>query len=239
MPKNRKRKFGNIILDSMPDNGHLSFLNQVEHAEVGIREVLQKPNMLIDAVYFPVNSVFSAIASADHRTVEVATMGHEGIVGVSIFLGHPESTITIFSQIPGQCWRIPVGPFLELLKSSNWINRVLHRYIQCLMVQISQSVVCNTHHDVLQRCARWLLMTADRVRNNDFLLTQSFLTQMLGVHRAVVSRAAGEFQRRGLIRCTRGAISIRDRKGLEGVTCECYAKVTQEYRKFAKDIRNF
>ena len=238
MAKNRKRNFGNIILDSMPDNGHLPFLDQMECTEVGIREVLQKPDMPIDAVYFPVNSVFSAVATADHSSVEVATIGHEGMVGVSVFLGHPETTITIFSQIAGDCWRCPVEPFQDLLDSSDWINRVMHRYTQCLMVQISQSVVCNAQHQIQQRCARWLLMTADRVASNDFLLTQSFLAQMLGVRRASVTGATGELQRQGLLRYSRGKISITDREGLEAASCECYAKVTREYTRFAKDIRN-
>lgn len=153
MPKNRKRKFGNVILDSMPDNGHLPFLDQMEQVDVGIKEILQKPDKPIDAVYFPISAVFSAVATADHSSVEVATMGHEGMVGVSVFLGHPETTITIFSQIPGQSWRSPVEPFRDLLDSSEWINQVLHRYTQCLMVQISQSVVCNAQHQIMQRCA--------------------------------------------------------------------------------------
>ena len=106
------------------------------------------------------------------------------------------------------------------------------------MVQISQSVVCNAQHEILQRCARWLLMTADRVRSNEFVLTQEFLAQMLGVRRPSVTDAAGELQRRGLIRYSRGTMSIVDREGLEDASCECYAKVTREYTRFAKDIRN-
>ncbi|MGH9326237.1 MAG: Crp/Fnr family transcriptional regulator [Terriglobia bacterium] len=239
MANAKKRKYGNVILDSMPDSEYQAFLDQLDRVEVGIRQVVHEPGRPVNIIYFPVTAVFSTVAVTDDGgTVEVATVGREGLAGLSAFLGKPQNTLTVFSQIPGTCWQVPVPPFRKALEDGGWLHETLHHYTQCLMVQMSQSVICNARHTVLERCARWLLMSADRVQSSEFLLTQEFLGQMLAARRGSVNETATTFESKGLIEYSRGRIKIVNRKGLEGVSCECYERIASEYKKFAKDIRH-
>lgn len=236
MPAKRSQ-WGNTILDAM-GRDYDDFLDQLRREEIDIRTTVQKPGSTVNTLYFPVHGVFSIVATTtDGGAVEVATIGSEGVTDLSIFLGHTQSTLTTFCQIPGACWQVGAGAFRTALKNGPWLTRVMHRYTQCLMVQISQGVVCNARHDVLQRCARWLLMTMDRVNSSEFLLTQEFLAQMLAVRRGSVNEAAKTFQDQGLIEYSRGRIKIMKRDALEARACECYRRITDEYRRFGKEIR--
>jgi CRP-like cAMP-binding protein len=168
----------------------------------------------------------------DGRGIEVATIGNEGMAGLPVFL---QATLTsshmAFSQIPGQALRMPAARFSDFLTSpeNGGLHFALNRYTQALMSMIARAVACNALHSVQQRACRWLLTTHDRVGVDEFLLTQEFLGQMLGVTRASVNEVARDLQDAGAIRYTRGRISILDRRELELRSCECYTVIRTEF----------
>ncbi|HZU24977.1 MAG TPA: Crp/Fnr family transcriptional regulator [Bryobacteraceae bacterium] len=233
-----RQTWGNVILDAMPEREFAKFLAQLEHIELGIKDVSQEPGEPVRKVFFPVDCVFSVVANTDDGgVVEVATMGSEGLAGLSVFLGHAQSTLTAFSQIPGAAWSTSAEYFRDAVNNGSWLRQVLQLYTHCLMLQISQGVICNARHDVTQRCARWLLMSLDRVKRRDFQLTQEFLAQMLAVGRGSVNQVATRFQAQGIIRYSRGRMSILKPELLREITCECYDKIADEYKRFGREIR--
>jgi CRP-like cAMP-binding protein len=192
-------------------------------------------------LYFPQSAVFSMVREmTDGAGIEVGTIGREGIVGGSVLAGATSMSTRCIVQIPGRAWRIA----LPVLRSAADQSRtdgaekqdgganladLLQRYSQALFEQVSQTAACNRLHALEQRCARWLLMTHDRVDGDELALTQEFLSYMLGVRRAGVTEACGTLQRSGLIRYRHGHITIVDRAGLEAATCECYAVAVTAY----------
>lgn len=196
-----------------------------------VKRTLFEQGEPISEVYFPVLGVCSLLSAADQSGgVELATVGNEGFVGLPVFL---QATLTsahmAMVQIEGEAIVIRSGAFLDLSNSGGPLQLVLGRYTQALITQIAQGVACNRLHDVVQRAARWLLMTHDRVGGATFGLTQEFLGQMLGVGRQAVNDAAQRLQDEGLIEYGRGAITVRDRGGLEARACECYGVIRQEF----------
>ena len=188
----------------------------------------------ITHVYFPIQGVVSIVKDLeDGNIVEVSTVGCEGFVSINVLLGSFTATSRTLVQIPGAGFRMKARAFSELLDEAPKLREVGMRYTLALMNQIAQSAACNRMHDVDARCARWLLMTHDRVGADSFPLTQEFLAQMLGVHRPTVSLTAQMLQRAGLISYVRGIITITDRAGLEAASCDCYAAIRREYDKIA------
>ena len=165
----------------------------------------------------------------DGTIIEIATVGNEGMIGLPVFLGGDTIPGQAIVQVPGEALRIESATFRKIALNSEPLRRLLEHYTQALFVFVSQSVACNRVHDISQRCARWLLLTQDRVGSNQFFLTQEFLAQMLGVRRASVSEVASIFQQDGIITYTRGEITILDREALEACTCECYRIVRDEF----------
>ncbi|HEX2053205.1 MAG TPA: Crp/Fnr family transcriptional regulator [Actinomycetota bacterium] len=181
-------------------------------------------------VHFPLTAIFSLVARVDgHKTVEVATVGNEGLVGLSVFLGASTTLNEAFCQVPGESLRVPAADFRRLLPETPMLRRQLARFTQATLIQTAQAVACNTAHTVSKRAARRLLMTQDRVGKDTFPMTQEFLGLMLGVRRATVSEAASELQSGGLIRYSRGVMTVVDRRGLEEAACSCYAVVRAEF----------
>jgi CRP-like cAMP-binding protein len=202
----------------------------LEKVSLGVREVLYESRKPMDHVYFPIDGVMSMLAEMEQETlVEVATVGNEGMVGLPLFLGATMTPGICFSQVPGGAFRMPAKAFLSATSNSGTLPKLLHRYTQALMVQISQGTACNRVHAIEQRCARWLLLTHDRVGQNEFLLTQEFLGQMLGVRRATVNNIAIQFQLAGYIEYSRGRMRILNRKKLEAASCKCYSVIPDEY----------
>jgi CRP-like cAMP-binding protein len=203
-----------------------------------VRQTLFEQGQAIAQVYFPVTGVCSLLATMDRSAVEVATVGNEGFVGLPVFL---QSTLTsahrAIAQIEGQAIVIDSAAFLDLGNSGGALQAVLGRYTQALITQIAQGVACNRLHDVVQRCARWLLMTHDRVDGASFALTQEFLGMMLGVGRQAVNEAARRLQADGLIDYGRGVITVLDRAGLEAAGCECYAVIRDEFDRLLPPAR--
>jgi CRP-like cAMP-binding protein len=142
-----------------------------------------------------------------------------------VILGVASTTMEALCQIPGRALKVTTRAVLEEIRRTPSVNRLLLRYAEAMMVQLAQHAACNRTHSIEQRCARWLLMTRDRVGNDEFPLTQQFLAQMLGVRRATVTMVAGALQKAGLINYRRGRIRIADGRGLEGTACECYGVV--------------
>jgi CRP-like cAMP-binding protein len=182
-------------------------------------------------VYFPETAVFSVISRmADGGAVEVGTVGHEGMVGVTAFLeGHASVNETI-AQIPGTASRLPAAQLVKGAGARPALRRLLNRYTEAYLTQVAQTAACNRLHAIEARCARWLLMTHDRVRQAEhFPLKQEFLALMLGVRRSGVTVAAGALRDAGLVRYSRGTVRVLDRAGLEAAACECYGIVRRHF----------
>jgi CRP-like cAMP-binding protein len=195
--------------------------------------VLYEPDGPLPHVYFPHTGVASIIRiMADGRRVEVGTTGHEGMVGLPVFLGAETTPFQCVIQIPGSSWRMRATALHDLASRSVVLRAILQRYTQYLYDQAAHLVACNRLHSIDERCARWLLMTHDRVSPaSRFALTQEFLAVMLGVRRASVSVAAESLQRDGRIRYHRGSITVVDRAGLESASCECYGSDRADYER--------
>jgi CRP-like cAMP-binding protein len=192
--------------------------------------IVFQPNEPIEYVYFPTEGIVSLVGSGDdERSVEVATVGNEGMVGLAAFLKVRSAPLTAIVQIAGNAVRMRADALEEQLENGNGLDGILRRYTQALLTQIAQSVVCNRLHSMDERLARWLLMSHDRVQADEFSLTQEFMSQMLGVGRPRVTETAARLQAAGLIRHKRGSVTILDRRGLEDVACECYGIVRRNY----------
>ena len=223
---------GNRILAGLPAEDLARLRSHFERVHTEARSPLWEPNRPIEAVYFPIDSVNSIIATdQEDGEVEVGTVGNEGLVGLPLFLGARAAPGRAFTQVAGENFRMAAGPFVEFAASMPALRERLQRYTQGFLVQVSQSVACNRLHPADQRLARWLLSCADRVGEDRFPLKQEFMAQMLGVRRATVSQAASALQDSGLIRYSRGMIDIVDRRGLIQAACNCYRIVRDEYAK--------
>jgi CRP-like cAMP-binding protein len=205
-------------------------LAHFEPVTLEFRAKLLEANQQIPYVYFFDAGVGSLITSLQEGGwIEVGTVGREGLLGVQAVLGDSVSPTHAFVQIAGHGNRIESERLRRIMRDSPKIERVFLRYVQAFLSQVSQGTACNRAHSIEERCARWLLMTHDRVDGNQFELTQEFLGQMLGVRRASVNVVATLLQRAGYITYARGRVTIVDRGGLEGAACECYAAIRENY----------
>jgi CRP-like cAMP-binding protein len=223
---------GNRLLEALPagERKHLLELFELESCE--LKQQLMEPEQRMPSVYFPLTAVVSLLTTMDDGSgVEIATVGNEGMVGVPVFLGAEalNARDLVQVQVPGTVLRIDARAFLGETSNGNALRGVIERYVQAYLRQVSQQVACNAMHAVVERCARWILLTHDRVGAEEFPLTQEFLSQMLGVRRASVTVAAGALQSAGFVRFWRGRITILDRDGLEGSSCECYEIIRHEF----------
>jgi CRP-like cAMP-binding protein len=224
----------NGILRRLAEGELQRMLPHLRIEEAQVRQPAYEIDKPIVEVHFPLTAVFSMIAvayGAEETSVEVGTIGREGMVGLPLFLGAATSPHHVFCQVQGRSAVLPAKHFQAALVGDGALHRLLNRYVQATMVQIAQNTVCNNAHLTEQRAARWLVMTADRVGGSEFLLTQDFLAQMLGVSRPTVSEIAVRLQERGLIRYSRGSITIVDRAGLEAVACSCYDVLRREFEQ--------
>jgi CRP-like cAMP-binding protein len=218
----------NRILNALPTADAKRLSEEMTEVVLGIKTVLFEPGERIDAVYFPLDGVISLVTPLeDGAIVEVATVGNEGIVGVPVVLGG-SLAVRAISQVAGRALRMETSAFLAHLDRHGPLNTVVQSYILALFGQIAQAAACNRLHSNEERLSRWLLMSHDRVGVDDFAITHEFLGQMLGSRRATVTLSAGILQAAGLIRYQRGHITIIDRPGLEGVSCECYGVIKDE-----------
>lgn len=225
----------NAILARLPEREYQALKPAMQLQQAELHYPAYEPGQPIADVYFPLSAVFSIVAVAGGRArLEVATVGHEGMVGLPVYLGAASSPQSAFCQIAGDAIRVPVEQFRAALRHDGALHALLNRFTQATMVEMAQNVVCNRVHTTTARMARWLLTTHDRVERSEFTLTQEFLSQMLGVHRPTVSDTARGLQSQGLISYRRGQMTILDRNGLERSACECYRIVSDEF----EDMRN-
>jgi CRP-like cAMP-binding protein len=219
----------NALLASLSSDDFAQLCMELEHVQLHVRDVLYEPGAEIEYVYFPTSGCVSLVNIVGSGTVEVGTVGFEGMVGMPLLLHGTSAPTRALVQVEGDGYRIATAAFLRIIALSDSTYRILLRFALALFNQVAQSVACNRLHSLEERCARWLLITHDRVEGDEFRLTQEFLSYMLGVHRPAVTLAAGVLQNAGYIHYSRGKIVITDRAGLESAACVCYEATRADY----------
>jgi CRP-like cAMP-binding protein len=220
----------NQLLAALPGEELSRWLNLLEPVELQLGQVLYESGGALAYVYFPTTAIVSLLyVTEDGDSAEISVVGNEGVVGVFLFLGGETTPNRAVVQSGGQAFRLKSEAIKAEFKLSAPVMHLLLRYTQALITQMAQTAVCNRHHTLDQQLCRWLLLSLDRLQGNDLVMTQELIANMLGVRREGVTEAALKLQRQGLIRYSRGHISVLDRAGLEERTCECYAVVKKEY----------
>jgi CRP-like cAMP-binding protein len=227
------RQTSNRLLAALPADEYRRLQPELTAVPLPQHTLLEGPDRPTDRVYFPWDGVCSLTASMqDGNTVEVATIGNEGVAGMSVYFGGELPTTATIVQVPGAgAAMMRAGTFAAEMERRGPLYQLVRRYSLALLTLMTQSVACNALHEVDQRCARWLLMTHDRVHADTLLLTQEYLATMLGVRRPTVTLVAKRLQRDGLIEYRRGRIVIRDRPGLVRLSCECYGVVRAHFER--------
>lgn len=226
----------NHLLASLPRDEFLSLAPKLELVAMPLGETLGEPGIPMRYVYFPTDSIVSLLyVMEDGSSAEIAVVGNEGIVGVSLFMGGESTTSHAVVQSAGSGYRMKGSLLKEAFFLAGPMQRLLLRYTQALITQMAQTAVCNRHHSVDQQLCRWLLLSMDRLTSNQLVMTQELIANMLGVRREGVTEAAGKLQKAGLIHYNRGKITVQDRPGLEKRVCECYKVVKAEFERLLPD----
>jgi CRP-like cAMP-binding protein len=222
----------NRLLAALPRKALERIIPDLDLKPLTMRQVLQPRGEPLEKVVFPLLGVASMVSMGDSGdSVEVATIGCEGMVGMPLFLGGQKAAVEVFMQVPGEGLHLSAAAFHDHVEREPALSKTLLLYTQALLTQVAQCSACNCHHPVEARCARWLLQTHDRVKGDTFPLTHDFLGLMLGVRRATVTETAKALQDRKLIRYGRGVITVLNRKGLESAACECYQLISDEFNR--------
>ena len=229
MSPSKNPPIANRLLASLPKKDFEALERHLEEIPLVFEELLYKPNVLISDVYFPNSGIISLLAGVNERsTLEVGLVGNEGMVGLNVFLGVNYSLNHAVVQGAGSAMKIKATALRKECNNGGGLPRILQRYSHSVLTQVTQCAVCNQFHSLDARLARWLLMTHDRMGEDEFQLTHEFLSNMLGVRREGVSLAAGDLQKRKLIRYSRGRLKVLDRAGLEATSCGCYEIIRGE-----------
>jgi CRP-like cAMP-binding protein len=220
----------NRLLAVVPDAEFERWLPQLEAMDMPLGTVLYESGGQVPHVYFPTTSIVSLLyVMEDGASAEIAVVGNEGIVGISLFMGGQTTPSRAVVQSGGQGFRLNAKLLMSEFNRGGPVLHLLLRYTQALITQMAQTAVCNRHHSLDQQLCRWLLLSLDRLDSTHLIMTQELIANMLGVRREGVTEAAGRLQKAGLIRYRRGQITVLDRGKLEERTCECYAVVKKEY----------
>jgi CRP-like cAMP-binding protein len=223
----------NRILAALPREEFEPLADKLKPVPLVLGETLYMPEQKIEYVYFVDRGVVSLLAALENgATVEAGVIGPEGMAGISVILGADSTPNQALIQSPGQAMRVSSKDIRTEFRKGGKLRDLLLRYTHTLFTQVAQTAACNRLHSIEQRLSRWLLLTQDRVGRDDFILTQDFLSRMLGVRRAGVSVAANTLRQAGLIDYHRGTMMVLDRKGLENYSCECYTIVRDEYDRY-------
>jgi DNA-directed RNA polymerase subunit N (RpoN/RPB10) len=216
----------NRLLRLLPESEATGLFSAADLVTVKTKDLVWESEARITHVYFPEDAIISLVTQMkDGSGVEAMTIGNDGFAGLAVFHGLDSTQCLACGQITGTAWRLSTEKFKQVVSESPTLRQILHQYSHLVFEIVSQAAACNRLHVIEQRCARWLLMSEDRVGRPKFDLTQEFLAEMLGVRRPGVTVAMGILERQGLIAHGRGNITVVDRPGLEKASCECYAKI--------------
>jgi CRP-like cAMP-binding protein len=225
----------NWLLKALPPEDYQRLRPHLEWVSILTHQVIYEANDDIEYVYFPISAMISLVSTLmDGSTIEVGIIGHEGMAGIPVFLGGTTGNHRVFVQVAGDAFRLKASILQAEFNQGSSLQKILLRYVQTRFAQTSQSVACNRFHTTEERLARWLLLVADAVFKDEFLLTQEFIGQMVGVRRVGVTVAAGNLAQLGLIRYTRGKIEIVNRLRLEDFSCECYGVIRNEFARILR-----
>jgi CRP-like cAMP-binding protein len=220
----------NHLLAALPDAEWQRWLPALESIDMPLGQVLYEAGATLTHVYFPTTSIVSLLYVMENgASAEIAVVGNEGIVGISLFMGGGSTPSRAVVQSAGRGLRLAAQMMKDEFNKNGPVLHLLLRYTQALITQMAQTAVCNRHHSLDEQLCRWLLLSLDRLQGDELVMTQELIANMLGVRREGVTQAALNLQHAGLIRYARGHIAVLDRVGLEQRTCECYAVVRKEY----------
>ena len=227
----------NRLLAVLPIAEFKRLFVDLELVPLPLGDVLYESGSQLQHVYFPTTSIVSLLyVMEDGSSAEIAVVGNEGIVGVSLFMGGETTPSRAVVQSAGHAYRLPGQLLKEEFYLAGPMQHLLLRYTQALLTQMAQTAVCNRHHSVDQQLCRWLLLSLDRLPSNELTMTQELIANMLGVRREGVTEAAGKLQAAKLIQYNRGRITVLDRVGLEARSCECYQVVKTEFDRLLPDV---
>lgn len=227
----------NHLLAALPTVEFERLAPHLEPVEMLLGDVLYESGGLLQHVYFPTTAILSLhYVMENGASSEIAGVGNEGVLGISLFMGGHTTPSRAVVQTGGQGYRLKAQLMVQEFKRAGLMQQLMLRYTQALITQMSQTAACNRHHSLVQQLCRWLLLTLDRMPTNELIMTQELVASMLGVRREGVTEAAGKLQQAGVIRYRRGHITVLDRPGLESQVCECYAVVKKEFARLLPDV---
>jgi CRP-like cAMP-binding protein len=234
--KNTPNPRQNRLLAALPESDYQRIAPGLEPVSLSLGEVLYESGGKLRHVYFPTTSIVSLLYVMENgSSAEIAVVGNDGLVGISLFMGGETTPSRAVVQSKGECYRLKAALLKDEFNRYGPTMHLLLRYTLALITQMTQTAVCNRHHSLDQQLCRWLLLSLDRLHSNELVMTQELIANMLGVRREGVTESAGNLQRAGLIRYNRGHITVLDRAGLEARACECYAVVKKEYDRLLSD----
>ena len=226
----------NNLLAALPAADYQRLLPDLELVPLPLGLAVYESGGTMDYVYFPTDCIVSLLyVMKDGASAEIAVVGHEGLVGVALFMGGESTPSRAVVQSAGYGYRLASKILKREFEHNAPLQHLLLRYTQALITQMAQTAVCNRHHSVEQQLCRWLLLSLDRLSGNELVMTQELIANMLGVRREGVTEAAGKLQADGLIHYSRGHIKVLDRARLERRVCECYAVVKKEFDRLLPD----
>ena len=227
----------NHLLAALPTAEFERLAPHLESVEMLLGDVLYESGGLLQHVYFPTTAILSLhYVMENGSSSEIAGVGNEGILGISLFMGGNTTPSRAVVQTGGQGYRLKAPLMMQEFKRAGLMQQLMLRYTQALITQMSQTAACNRHHSLVQQLCRWLLLTLDRMPTNELVMTQELVASMLGVRREGVTEAAGKLQQAGVIRYRRGHITVLERSRLESQVCECYAVVKKEFARLLPDV---
>ncbi len=227
----------NAILNGLDAAASSRILHEGKLIKLATRQRIYEPEKPIEDVYFPLNCVLSVVSLMnDGSQIEIGTIGREGMSAFPLLMGASATANNAYCQVPGNAVRIEANVFRELEATNGGFRQLLDRYLQGYVNMLGQLAACNRLHSIYERCARWLLMSHDRVDYDEIPLTHEYLAMMLGTGRSGVTIAAATLQQAGFIRYAHGKITILDRHGLEGVACECYEVAREQFRGLLRHV---
>ena len=229
---------GNYLLAALPAAEFARLESHLELVPMLLGDTLYEPGRQLQHVYFPTTAIVSLLYIMETgASAEMARVGNEGILGIALFMGGDTTPSSAVVQTAGHGYRLRGKLLKDEFNRAAPVRRLLLRYTQGLIAQISQTAACNRHHSVRQQLCRWLLLTLDRLPANELVMTHGLVASAFGVRRETITEAAGNLQRDGLIRYRRGHIAVSERSGLEAGACECYAVVKKELARLLSDVR--